>query len=542
MSHSKSRIFLITTGIILGIFLIGYLGINPLLNYVLKEQVEKKLVGNFTIKYDTIMVNIFDRSVKMKNVAFQFPKDSSEVKTRGSVSEFAVKGISWWSVFGDLKIDEISIAEPKFNTQISANKLFETKSDTTKKSKFNFYKLIEGNLNSLNVESIIIERAAAKWYSPDFSQIWRELDNGNLHVSKFVIDSATAAQNNGLFGLSDFSLDFKSAKLYLPDSLHSIILGNTIIDYERNMLSIDSMRLEPIVTKQQLNAKFKYEKTRIHLKAPKIRIFDIDFNRIIKEQKLDIAKVVIENLYLEAFKDKNAVEPTFKRPPLPQSVLKDLTNSLTIDTLQLTNSYIQYEQKAEKSNEVGKVDFTKLNAIITHITNDSLELAKNPNMLFSFNTFLFGKSSLKADVNFNLKSKSNSHNIVGSLAPIDLADANEILTPIMAFSIRSGKLSKFKFDFTLTNTHSSGVLDFRYEDLKLEKMDSKSLNEGDFKDKLFTFAANTFAIRDANPGWLGDVRTGEIDFDRVMHKSIFHYWWQSLRTGIQSTVVPGQSK
>jgi len=536
MTAKTKRILLILLISVIAIAAIGYLGINPLLNNVLKKQVEKRLIGNFAYEYDTIMVDVFKRSVTLKNVKWRFPKDSSHVKHKGTVKVFSVEGVSLFSFSGDLGIKSILVDEPTFSTQIQVNKFLNSKDDTSRLKQFNFYSLIDQKLNSLEVDKIKVSNADAQWYSPDFKKVWREVKDGHLLVEDFKIDSATAAQNNGLFGLSNFDLHFKKASLFLPDSLHSIELGYTDINYPKKSISIDSLRLKPLIRNEQLARQFYYEKTSIDLLLPKITFEELDFDQLFEEQSISISKLTLTEMELLAFKDKNAVEPTDYKP-LPQKLLRQLSKSITLDSLIINNASIAYHQKDKSSDEIGKVNFEEINGSIANITNDSMRLSKNAKAVFKFSTLLFDKSNLSAEIEFQLDDDNSQHKITGSLAPIELKEANQIITPLQAFLIKDGQTKDLAFNFWLNNEEAQGDLKFLYNNLKVQKLDAKTLQKGKLDNKLISFVANSFVVRNSNPDWKGDEKKGEINFKRNKQKSIFHFWWQAILTGLQSILM-----
>jgi len=535
MSKGK-RITIIIFSAIAALALFGYLGVNPLLSHLLKQQVEEKLIGNFTYEYDTIQVDVFKRSVTMKNVRWQFPKDSSKVKHRGTVNEFSVDGISILALSGHLHINAITIDKPHFNTQISINKLFNKKNEAKRLDQFNFYSLIESNLNSLEIDEIKVQSAEAKWFSPDFKEIWRQVEGGFLKVESLRIDSAVTAKNNGLFGLENFDLQFEKGLIFLPDSLHKMRLGKTKINFETESINIDSVRVKPIIKDKALAKAFELEKTSLDLLIPHVDFNGIQLQQLFEEQILDIQHISLNELRLEAFKDKEAIEPTaFK--PLPQDFLKNLSRNINIDTIDIINASVVYEQRDKGSDEVGKVNFEEINGKITNVTNDSVRLLKNGHAIFEFSTKLFDAGHLSAKVNFDLQSANMDHSISGHLQAISLTEANQIITPLQGYHIKSGEVDDLYFNFHLNKQKASGDLRFLYKDLKIQKLDDRSLESENLKNKLISFVANAFVVRKANPNWRGQEKAGKIDFERVEHKSIFHYWWYSILSGLQSILM-----
>lgn len=522
------------------ILVIVYYGVNPFLNKLLIAQVESKLIGNFSYKYDTIQVNIFKRSVVLKEVAWQFPKDTSQLKHKGRVKQFTVEGISWTSIFGDLSIKHLEIASPEFNSKIQVNKLLNQIEDTARRDQFNFYNLIKGQLKSLKIDQITITNGQAKWYAPDFKTIWRELNDGSLTMTAIAIDSLTTANQGGMFGLDEFILSFKNGRIFLADSLHQISLGKTILNKNKQIAEIDSLQINVLLSEKEIYRRFKYEKTALTLLAPKIILTGADYEKLFTKQYIDIQKIKIANLDLQVYKDKNALTPDFKKPPLPQQLVQQLSNSIKIDSILINNASITYTQKAKETDQKGAVFFTDLNAEITNLTNDSVLLQDNPITLMNFSTKLYDKSQLKGTVFFDMTSKTQAHTFDGELSPFNLMEANRLLAPLTTYQFKSGNINQLKFRFNADNRRAVGTLSFIYDNLRIEKGNSYRLKGHQFDEQIISFVANTFIIKNSNPDWHGKKRGGKIYYDRNPNKAIFQYWWYAILSGIKSVTLPSQ--
>jgi hypothetical protein len=522
------------------ILAISYYGINPFLNKLLKEQVESKLIGNFSYKYDTIEVNIFKRSVVLREVAWQFPKDSSQLQHKGRVKQFTVKGISWTSIFGDLNIQTLSITSPEFNSKIQVNKLLNQKEDTVRLDQFNFYSLIKGQLKSLKIDQITITNAEAKWFAPDFKTVWREVNDGSLKMTTVVIDSTTTANQNGMFGLDQFILSFRKASIFLADSLHQISLGKGTLNKNKQLAEIDSIQIKVLLSEKEIHRQFKYEKAAITLLAPKTILTGANIDKLFTKQYVDIQKIKLSDLQLQVYKDKNAINPYFKKPPLPQILIQQLSQSIKLDSILIDNASISYTQKSKETGEKGYVFFTELNTTITHLTNDSLSLQENPLALMNFNTKLYGKSQLQGKIFFDMTSKTQAHTFEGELFPFDLMEANRLLAPLTTYQFKSGHVNQLKFRFNADNQRAIGSLSFLYDKLRIEKGNSYRLKGNQLDEQLISFVANTFIIKNSNPDWLGKEREGQIYYDRNINKSIFHYWWYAILSGLKTVTLPSQ--
>ncbi len=121
----------------------------------------------------------------------------------------------------------------------------------------------------------------------------------------------------------------------------------------------------------------------------------------------------------------------------------------------------------------------------------------------------------------------------GVLGTMPMEPFNSLFRSSASADINSGTIHELKFAFTYNNDRSKGNMNFEYEDLKVSLFDPKG---GDTK-KVKTFLLNTFIVNDQNPDKNGNLKQGEIAFDRDKNKSIFNYWWKSVMSGIKDVVA-----
>jgi hypothetical protein len=75
----------------------------------------------------------------------------------------------------------------------------------------------------------------------------------------------------------------------------------------------------------------------------------------------------------------------------------------------------------------------------------------------------------------------------------------------------------------------------RYEDLSV-KLIKKDEGKNKYKRKFFPTLAAGLLIKKSNP-MNGEMRAGDVDYTRDIHRSIFHLMWKSMFTGIKKVVI-----
>src|SRR5690606_9981212 len=192
------------------------------------------------------------------------------------------------------------------------------------------------------------------------------------------------------------------------------------------------------------------------------------------------------------------------------------------------------EERVAGASESGHINFINLSAAFYNITNDSLRLAEGAAIKGNAQAFLMGAGRINAYFNLPIADGSNTHNIEGSLSPMDLEALNPMIQPVAFIEIESGKANNLTFEAQVNENSSTGKMRFAYENLKINLVEKQS-NE-DTKG-LVSLLANAFVVKKANPiNNNKDLRVGEMRYERDKRKSILNFWWKTLLSGFKDTL------
>ena len=232
------------------------------------------------------------------------------------------------------------------------------------------------------------------------------------------------------------------------------------------------------------------------------------------------------------YRDKtHPVKPTEKKK-LIQQTIKEAPVYLLIDSLQLNDAQITYQEKVEEETKPGNINFVNLQASVSNITNDSIMLQEGAIMTASAQTYIMGVGKLQADFNFSLGAVENYHSIKGTASSMQMEVINPMLQYVAFAEVQSGTVNRLNFEVKLNENTSTGSMEFFYEDLKIDLL-NKGEKEG--KKGLVSFFANTFIIKKANP--LNEkFRPGQMYFERDKNKSMINFWWKSLLSGLKDSM------
>lgn len=362
-------------------------------------------------------------------------------------------------------------------------------------------------------------------------------DSGSCRYSTQV-RSAAAVVHSLSIRSTDHDKHYKASRivlqhtdLHLEDSLYRI--GITRIDYDQRekSLTIDTIRIKPLLTRLAFARRSGYERDRIDGVVPYVRLRGLDIGY---GDSTDVSVTSLRTQgFVKFFRDKRFPHTNLTKP-LPHALVQQLPFNLRIDSLHIDKSYIEYEEHPEKASYSGKIFFDDLAGVITNIS--SHPQTDDASMRVQASARFLGASRINLKAALSLSEQAST--VEGMLEGLELDKLNALVEPMAAMKIESGFLHRLSFHFYFNDFRADGSVKLNYENLRiisLRRKDDKS--EDDKKDNIQTFILNTFVIkRNMTTDLPEDKRTGVIVNERDKTRSIFNYWWKSVFAGIKSAM------
>jgi hypothetical protein len=129
-----------------------------------------------------------------------------------------------------------------------------------------------------------------------------------------------------------------------------------------------------------------------------------------------------------------------------------------------------------------------------------------------------------------------------SMDTFAFAEANDFLSKTLYVEAIDGTVTDGNWNFVLTDEEAIGDMMFGYTDLKVQFLDSLTLERGGGKLKIFTFGANLLA-KNSNPrGLSSKIVSRPIYQERDKRKFVFSAWWKATFSGLRGTIGLGRPK
>ncbi len=360
-------------------------------------------------------------------------------------------------------------------------------------------------------------------------------------LSDVVVDPLNPL--NTLLDKSYGSLKFGvgEVKLRNEDGFYDVDLGEIAFDIADNSLSFKNVKLIPKYNKTTFGKKFKKQTDRFEATVASLEIRGLDIKRLIKSGGIELGFVGIDRLDLNIYRDKNDPFDFANFPKFPWQALAKLKTYLEIDTIEISNSSILYEELAEGRPEPGKVALGHVKISVKNVSNNPVFIAKHGPMTCRFEAKVFNEGQLLLNLDIPSDITSSEFGFSGRIGPMDMRVFNSITELNALVNIEKGNLDSIIFSAIANNEFVKGDFMMVYDNLKinlLAKDKKKSNSQGlGIISWLGNKVVKSFNPGSGKPGAKPDVAL--IFVERDVNKSVFNYIVKAFISGIKSSLVPG---
>ncbi|MEZ5196040.1 MAG: hypothetical protein R2764_06460 [Bacteroidales bacterium] len=544
---SKGRkTLLIILSIALLLLLILFTGVNAYLENLIKNKIDSQLNKNpkslYHIMYEDLDLNIMSGSVTIKNISIQ-PSDSASWMLnngllgslfKSSIEEFIIKHLKIFDFVSDRNIDISKIILNNATTKYIVNP---NAKKTDKKDKNTNQNIFPEILNKLKVDDFEFQNTTFQMaHYNNTDEYLFELDSLSINISDIYIDSTTASKTIPL----NFSSIEINTQMFELKSMKYYSISTSGIDFNLNdtTFTLNAFKLTPKYPRDEFNTMIKYNDDLFSVSTEKIVLNGLNINKIEQSKLLNFNSVNVYNPVIGIYRDKRLPDASFKKKKLITSIVKSIPIAIEVDTLKILNGQLTYEEMHNTTDKPGKVFFNPLFLTAYNVTNDSILIAQNAHLQIDVKGKIMGKSEITANFDFYLNRSDDYFTAKGNLKAIRGAEFNQILEALLLAEIQSCNVHSASFDFTANDDVSHGKLDLVYDSLVAVVLKHKDPKK---ESKTWSWLANNFIAENNLPDD-PNYRTGIIHFERNKDKALVNYLWNSIKTGIITSILPMAEK
>jgi hypothetical protein len=448
---------------------------------------------------------------------------ANKMQMKLGTSEFTLRGIS--SDGEAIRVDSVlaTIKKPNFNNNkisiIPTDKEFIGLSaidftcspwaDTTSE-KWSF------TLNSLRSSHLLIHTKSG-------DTVKQIIAIKSLNLDKLTFDSRRLRnykdllKNNRMFLLSKADLVIDNGKTIME-------VNNLQIDRRQNKLSLDGFSFSPAMDKDNfIKTKTYQTPPYITFKSDNIVVNGVNFEKLIDDTAFAAKKINLSGGYLYVYKDKRLPFEHGIEKPMLTDLIGTIKLKLNIDSLQLGNSHIEYEEMNDKTLRLGKVTITEMGGNVTNIKN--FNYSTTDSLRFTVLSRIMDSAITKVKYAQSYTDSLSTFHMQVNIRPFNLTALNPMLEPLVSARVKSGFLDTISMSAVGRRRVAVGKMKMYYRDLDFQYLDKGSEIKKTFKTKLITFLGNLIVHKRNRRG------TGDIYTERNIEQGFPNYWIRIILSG-----------
>lgn len=453
---------------------------------------------------------------------------SQSGRNLNAISDSIVLSELRWKPKENFDLGFLDIKSPKM--QILPSRI--EKSNKLKKSRGDLYDEVGKWAEKVNLNQVKIDDATFDYKRiNDLLSEDNKLGKISLALSGFSLN--TREKN---FGFEDIQFNTSNLKIPLDNGFYTLHLGN--IDFRKGgLLRMNDLKLVAAYPKMDFAYKHPRKKDWFDVSVRNVELKGLDYPTFFNRKKLNIKKVDISGVSIQNFKNQK-VNITHNLMPMIYEGLQKFPLKLNVDTVDVRNVDVVYEELTEKGTVPGKLFFTDMNGMFTGFTNEATRRQQYINL--DADGKLMGSGDFTANWKLPVDSSFDSFLLSAHLKNFDLRDLNQLLTPMFPARVSGGAISDLKFNASASSIGANVDMTMLYNDLELELLKNK---EGKFvKNGFSTWGANLI-IRDNNPDKVNkNPRQPSLTITRDPYHSTFNYIWQILKPPVIESVGISKEK
>ena len=445
----------------------------------------------------------------------------------GKVDRIAVKGLSIWRLltWKTLEVRTLAIHGADLEL-ITSDRTAQDSPDEGEKSK--------NLINTIVLDSLQLDGN---------SLLWRNVrhDRPSAHTGAVVVQ-ASGLRAELPHGQKKFSLAFNSASATIDSTaasfppLYDLRVAHVHVAHPDSLVQLRNIALTSRKGPQEYGKVIPYETDLITFTSDSIGIHGLDFSALLNERSLRVGEAHVSGTKIVDFRDKTLKDAPYKYKPMPARLLRQLPFTVCLDSLVVDDLDVEYNEKAEVTNDFGQVTFTKINAVVHGICTVHPE--EKPEIHMVATAIVYEKAPVHLDFRTAVFDSSDHFSVHARIGPLPFKVFNAMTNDLILVRTTAGTIGGVDFTFEANKDKGHGRVDVEYSDLKVRIAKRDGTRE---KNVFKSFLVNQL-VYSKNIRGDGNFRHGDFTVDRSKGKQIFNYLWIGLREGMMEAVLPGVVK
>ncbi|MFC3878913.1 hypothetical protein ACFOSV_01935 [Algoriphagus namhaensis] len=439
------------------------------------------------------------------------------------------------------ELSQLTLTDPDVKIYLDQEK--EEESSANQPEEIQEPKEAKGLVNSLILDDVIISNGEIQIFDKEEQPIPKlDFDGINLSLVDLNLELLGKKQDTSpdFFLNQDLSISLTNYSLHSKDSLTKLTVGK--MSFKDRMVHLEDLWFRPTVGRYKYLRTLGFQSDAIEARVRDVKMNDIDLEALASERKIVAQSLVVDGLEMDVFRDKRLPLKEGVIKPMPQKLLQSAPIQVSLDSFLVINSHIRYQELVPRGNLVGALNFNDLNvSIVPFVTTPDTIPYPLKSATLKATALIEGDGDVSLEAKMDFKDPYEM-DVDIELGAFDLTKVNSMMERTVFVGVNSGKVTDGRWRFKINKDEAWGRMRFYYEDLKVQFLDSLTLDPGTGKLGLYTFAANT-AIKNQNPRGLFKKKvTRRIYYERDKSKFIFGGWMRATLSGLRASVGLGRAK
>jgi hypothetical protein len=551
----------IVTAIVLMAGLYWYLkenklkALEPIIEARLSALVKKASDNLYSLEIETIKADIAKGIINLKNIHLVPNKEVyDKIVNSGNkipdlyditLETLLIENIKPAAFLNNKAIDlkSLYLNKPVIKLYTTSKTKKTTKNNTTDSLRKKI-KLSAKDITSIKIDQLLVQQADISIINTAKPDKINRFQNIQLVLKDIKVDEAALNDSSRFLFSKECIARLKDYTLQTKDGLYNFKAEEVTLNSSANRVEAGKISFTPGVNKNDFYNKIKEQRDMFTITADSMAITGIDWYTLLQGEGIASSYIKINNATVDIFNDRSqTLSQDSKIGKSPHQLLMKAPMLLHADTVQLKNIDVVYHEYNPISKQEGKLTFLNANGYISNLYNDKVSLQKNSGCKVNVNTMLMGKVAMWAQFNFSLaNAKRGLFSVQTTISSFDATILNKVAIPLGQVKIDSLQVDGLKYTMTGDDYSARGQVDLKYRGLKITALKKPGKN-GERKAKtLFSFIANTFFLKDANPAPGKQPRVSNITYKRDPKKSFFNLIWKTLFSGAQEIAGLGNKK
>ncbi|MAZ72293.1 MAG: hypothetical protein CMC70_04015 [Flavobacteriaceae bacterium] len=490
-------------------------------NIIVKNKIEKatkeELPNHISVAYKDLSLHLLTGTLTYKDVSITLKnKANDSTHTYISTEKATVKNVSYWDYLfnNTIHIEDIKIIAPKLKYYKNEN-LPSQDTTTSQEPSINLNKPIL--IGKLRVENTLLTFFENKKDTLFLAK------NVSLEVDSILVNNNTLKNRlPAQFGNYKAQTDSIFVKV---SPFENLTLSN--LSVQNKKATVSNLHLATKYSKEQHARILEKERDHFNVTLQQLEIEGIDFGFKNRKFYAKSSLVQLDSVVATIYRNKLVADDLSKKP-LYSKMLRELPIGLTIDSLQIKNSALTYQEKVKEKQPAGTIYFNNLNAHMAHISNT---YGANTETKIDITSTFMKTAPIVVDWSFNVNDTSDAFTFKADIDALPASKMNSFTKPNLLVGL-TGTANQTYFSIYGNSSNSKIDLRIKYSNFKVNLLEDGKEN----KKKLLSSIVNIFVNKDSNNNSEGFTTcSAEVTPDKT--KSFFNYLWLNVRDGLKDCLL-----